>query len=140
MKSLEALPLDKGIFKEKTVLKGSRKLITNLRNVLRDEVKIIDIVKSFTNPEDVFIINTNWETIQVQLRVKFCIYNPNTKTKDYREEIVNVNETLQNKPVGTVLPLEPSTTSSSALAGEIADDLDHTDGSPSDFIWALEDK
>ncbi len=40
IKSLEKLTLDKNIYKEKATLEGSRKLMTNLRNVLRDKAKI----------------------------------------------------------------------------------------------------
>ena len=73
IKSLESLTLDKDIFKDKVALEGSRKLMTNLRNVLRDEVKISEIAKSFSKPEDVFIINANWDAIQEQLKVKLNI-------------------------------------------------------------------
>jgi hypothetical protein len=56
IKSLESLPLDKSIYKEKAELEGSRKLMTNLRNVLRDEAKISDtrgvriLYKSYRSP------------------------------------------------------------------------------------------
>ena len=141
IKSLEALPLDKSIFKEKAELEGSRKLMTNLRNVLRDEAKISDIVKSFGSQER-FIINTNWEAIQEQLKIKFGINNPSTKVTEYVNEIIDVIQTLQNKPFGTVLAPVASTTSSAPIAGApipaSAVDLPHTDSSPSNFVAVIE--
>ena len=141
IKSLETLPLDKDIFKDKVALEGSRKLMTNLRNVLRDEVKISEIVKSF-GPQEIFIINTNWKAIQEQLKIKFGINNPNTTVTDYITEMVDVISTLQNKPFGTVLaPVAPTTSTTLADAKEpgSATNTLHTDGSPSEFKTAIED-
>ena len=141
IKSLESLTLDKDIFKDKMALEGSRKLMTNLRNVLRDEVKISEIVKSF-GPQEIFIINTNWKAIQEQLKIKFGINNPNTTVTDYITEMVDVISTLQNKPFGTVLaPVAPTTSTTLADAKEpgSATNTLHTDGSPSEFKTAIED-
>jgi hypothetical protein len=133
--------LDKSIYKEKAELEGSRKLMTNLRNVLRDEAKISDIVKSFGSQER-FIINTNWEAIQEQLKIKFGINNPSTTVNEYVTEIIDVIQTLQNKPFGTVLAPVAPTASSAALAGAPvpagAKVLTHTDGSPSDFVSVVD--
>ena len=101
---IESRPYDANVFKEKAANEGNKQFMTNLRNSLRDEVKISEIVKSF-GPEQVFIINANWKAIQEQLRIKFGINNPNITVKDYNEEIINVIDTLQNKPFGaTLLP------------------------------------
>ena len=89
IKQIESQPYDPNIFKEKAVNEGNLLLMSNLRNSLRDEVKISEIVKSFS-PEEVFMINTNWKEIQEQLRVKFGINNPNKTSKDYHEEIINI--------------------------------------------------
>jgi hypothetical protein len=66
IKQIESQPYDPTIFKEKEANEGNMKLKENLRNSLRDEVKITEIVKTFT-PEEVFMINTNWKEIQDQL-------------------------------------------------------------------------
>jgi hypothetical protein len=89
IKQIESQPYDPNIFKEKAVNEGNLLLMSNLRNSLRDEVKISEIVKSFS-PEEVFMINTNWKEIQEQLRVKFGINNPNKTVKDYHEEIISI--------------------------------------------------
>ncbi len=47
IKQIESQPYDPNIFKEKAVNEGNLLLMSNLRNSLRDEVKISEIVKSF---------------------------------------------------------------------------------------------
>ena len=84
IKQIESSPYDANIFKEKAANEGNLKLMSNLRKSLRDEVKITEIVKSF-QPEEVFIINTNWQAIQEQLKIKFGINNPNISVKDYHD-------------------------------------------------------
>ena len=115
--------------------------MTNLRNVLRDEVKISEIVKKI-GPQEIFIINTNWEAIQEQLKIKFGINNPNTTVTDYITEMVDVISTLQNKPFGTVLAPVASTTSTTLADAKepgSATDILHVDKSPSEFKTAIED-
>ena len=141
IKQIESQPYDVNIFKEKATNEGNLKLMANLRNSLRDEVKITEIVKSFV-PEEVFIINTNWQAIQEQLKIKFGINNPNISVKDYHDEIINVVDTLQNKPFGTVL-LPSDTTASGSYSTTTkptgpATPLLHGDGSASDFAMTVE--
>jgi hypothetical protein len=112
IKQIEATPYDPNIFKEKATNEGNLKLKVNLRNSLRDEVKITEIVKTF-KPEEVFMINTNWNEIQEQLRVKFGVNNPSKTVNDYHEEIINIIETLQSKQFGTTLLPTDTTTSGS---------------------------
>ena len=70
--------------------------MSNLRNSLRDEVKISEITKTF-DAQEVFIINTNWGAIQEQLKIKFGINNPIKTVNDYVSEIRVIIDTLQNK-------------------------------------------
>ena len=143
IKQIEATPYDPNIFKEKAANEGNLKLMSNLRNSLRDEVKISEIVKTF-GAEEIFIINTNWNAIQEQLKVKFGINNPNISVKDYHEEIINVVDTLQNKPFGTTLLPASDTTTSGTYSTTTkptgpATPLQHNDGSASDFAKTIED-
>ena len=140
IKQIESQPYDVNIFKEKATNEGNLKLMSNLRNSLRDEVKITEIVKSFV-PEEVFIINTNWKAIQEQLKIKFGINNPNISVKDYHDEIKDVVETLQTKPFGTtLLPADSAAKSAGATSTPIGPTtpLTHDDGTPSDFITTVE--
>ena len=141
IKQIESQPYDPTIFKEKAANEGNLKLKDNLRNSLRDEVKITEIVKTFT-PEEVFMINTNWKEIQDQLRVKFGVNNPNKTVKDYNEEIISIIETLQSKPYGTtLLPSDTTTTGSYSTVTKPSGSIQklvHSDGSASDFESTVE--
>jgi hypothetical protein len=115
--------------------------MTNLRKSLRDEVKISEIVKTF-DAQEVFIINSNWNTIQEQLEIKFGINNPIKTVNDYVTEIRDIIDKLQNKQYGTTLvptSAPVSTTLASATSPTGVKDLNHDrDGTPSDFIYKLE--
>jgi hypothetical protein len=115
--------------------------MSNLRESLRDEVKISEIVKTF-DAQEVFIINTNWKAIQEQLQIKFGINNPIKSVNDYVSEIRTIIDTLQNKQYGTTL-LPPSAAASTTLATATAPTtgtapIDHTDLTTSVFIRKLE--
>jgi hypothetical protein len=75
----------------------------NVKEITRDETKISDIAKSFTKPEEVFIINNNWPTILNQLKIKFGPNNPNITVGEYVAEIKDITDTLSNKPFGTTI-------------------------------------
>jgi len=140
IKQIESQPYDPNIFKEKAANEGNLKLKANLRNSLRDEVKITEIVKTF-KPEEVFMINTNWKEIQEQLRVKFGVNNPSKTVNDYHEEIINIIETLQSKPFGTtLLPADSAAKSSGTTSNPTGPTvaLTHDDGTPSDFVTTVE--
>jgi DNA repair exonuclease SbcCD ATPase subunit len=141
IKQIESQPYDPTIFKEKATNEGNLNLKDNLRNSLRDEVKITEIVKTFT-PEEVFMINTNWKEIQDQLRVKFGVNNPNKTVKDYNEEIISIIETLQSKPYGTtILPSDTTTAGSYSTVTKPSGSTQtilHSDGSASDFESTVE--
>ena len=57
--SLEKLKFDPTIFKDRAATEGNRKFMKNLKDIIRDDTKISEIVKSFTSPEEVFLINSN---------------------------------------------------------------------------------
>jgi hypothetical protein len=141
IKQIESQPYDPTIFKEKAVNEGNLNLMSNLRNSLRDEIKITEIVKTFTS-EEVFMINTNWKEIQDQLRVKFGINNPSETVKDYHEEIISIIETLQSKPYGTTLLPSDTTTAGSyskvTKPSGSTQKLVHSDGSTFDFESTVE--
>jgi hypothetical protein len=140
VKQIEGTEYKPEIYKEKAANEGNLKLMSNLRNSLRDEVKISEITKTFS-PEEVFIVNTNWKAIQEQLKVKFGINNPDKNVTDYVSEIRDVVETLQSKPFGTtLLPADSASKSSGATSTPTGPTtpLLHADGTASDFITTVE--
>jgi hypothetical protein len=138
IQNLEKDVYNPDLFLEKAKNEGNLKLMANLRESLRDEVKISEIVKTF-DAQEVFIINTNWKAIQEQLKIKFGINNPIKTVNDYVSEIRVVIDTLQNKQYGTtLLPIPASTTLATAKAPTGTTPLDHTDGTTSAFIYKNE--
>ena len=70
IQSFESLAFDPNIFKDKAAIEGNRNLMENLKEITMDETKISDIAKSFSKPEEVFVINNNWPTIFNQIKNK----------------------------------------------------------------------
>ena len=143
IKSMESLPYDPNIFKGRAEIEGNRKFMENLKQITRDEIKIADIAKSFPKPEDIFILNNNWDAIFNQLKIKFGINNPNISVNEYRTEIKDIMQTLINTPFGTTIV--PSATSAGpvtrtykATAPGATTPIDHTDGTASDFVYTVE--
>ena len=82
----------------------------NVKEITRDETKISDIAKSFTKPEEVFIINNNWPIILNQLKIKFGPNNSTITAGEYVAEIKDITDTLISKPFGTtIVPMAAST-------------------------------
>jgi len=143
IKSMESLPYDPNIFKGRAEIEGNRKFMENLKQITRDEIKIADIAKSFPKPEDIFILNNNWDAIFNQLKIKFGINNPNISVNEYRTEIKDIMQTLINTPFGTTIV--PSTASAGPVTRTYQatvpggkTPIDHIDGKPSDFAYTVE--
>jgi hypothetical protein len=117
----------------------------NLKQITGNETKISDIAKSFPKPEDVFIINNNWDTIQIQLKIIFDVNNPNIPVIEYSTEMKDIMDTLLNTPFGTTIV--PSVSSStpvtrtytSAAPTGTTTPLLKNNGTASDFEFAVEE-
>ena len=138
---METLPYDPNIFKGKTEIEGNRKFMENLKQITRDEIKISDIAKSFPKPEDIFILNNNWDTIFNQLKIRFGIDNPNISVKEHSAEIKDIMESLINTPFGTtIIPSATTTTRTHAATAPTGatNPMNHMDGTASDFVYDVE--
>ena len=144
IKSMESLPYDPNIFKGRAEIEGNRKFMENLKQITRDEIKIANIAKSFPKPEDIFILNNNWDAIFNQLKIKFGINNPNISVNEYRTEIKDIMQTLINTPFGTTIV--PSTVSAGPVTRTYqatvptgtTTPINHIDGTASDFVYKIE--
>ena len=117
----------------------------NLKDITRDEIKISEIVKSFTSPEEVFLINSNWPSILNRLKSVFGVNNPVISANDYNIQInEQLNEIQSGKSPITVVAPTPATSSTSTLASATSPtsitltNLAHVDGTPSDFEIGIE--
>ena len=62
IQSLEMMPFDRTIFEERAATKNILKFQNNLKELVRNEIIIGEIVRNYTsNPEVVFLINSNWK-------------------------------------------------------------------------------
>jgi hypothetical protein len=143
IQSLEKLAFDPNIFKDRAATEGNKKFMKNLKDITRDEVKISEIVKSFTSPEEVFLINSNWSYILNRLKSVFGVNNPAISANDYNIQInEQLNEIQSGKTPITVVAPTPGASSTTASAtaptGVALTNLDHTDGTLSDFVIGIE--
>jgi hypothetical protein len=144
IESLEKLAFDPTIFKDRATTEGNSKFMKNLKDITRDEVKISAIVKSFSLPEEVFLINSNWPIISNRLKSVFGFDNPAISTNEYKSEIEKTLETVQTGKTTNITVVAPtpgtSSTSTSATSpiGVTTTSLDHIDGTTSDFVIGIE--
>jgi hypothetical protein len=144
IESLEKLAFDPTIFKDRATTEGNSKFMKNLKDITRDEVKISAIVKSFSLPEEVFLINSNWPIISNRLKSVFGFDNPAISTNEYKSEIEKTLETVQTGKTTNITVVAPtpgtSSTSTSATSpiGVTITSLDHIDGTTSDFVIGIE--
>jgi hypothetical protein len=143
--SLEKMPFDPTIFKDRTATEGSKKFMKHLKDVIRDEIKISQIVNSFSSPEEVFLINSNWSNISNRLKSVFGVNNPAISANDYNIQInEQLNEIQSGKSPITVVAPTPGTSSTPTSAsatvptGVTLTNLDHIDGTTSDFAIGIE--
>ena len=120
--SLEKLKFDPNIFKDRAATEGNRKFMKNLKDITRDEVKISAIVKSFSSPEEVFLINSNWPYILNILKRQFGIDNDGISPVEYKSEIDEALESVQTGKTTNVIVQAPSasTTTPAASAASAA--------------------
>ena len=144
IRSLETNTYNPDIFKDKSANEENKKFMTNLRNVVRDEVRISDIVKSFNGkPEEVYIINNNWKEIEEQLKKKFGPNNPKTPFAEYVKEIEDVIDNLVHKQYGTTLIPTNTAASATSLCNATAPSatptvLNNAGGAPTTFEYIVE--
>jgi hypothetical protein len=107
IQSLESLSFDPTIFKDRAKTEGNSKFMKNLKDIIKDEVKISEIVKSCSSPEEVFLINNNWPIISNRLKSVFGVNNLAISANDYNIQInEQLNEIQSGKtPITVVAPV-----------------------------------
>ena len=98
MKNIEMERYDVNLNKEKAKLEQVVKLKMNLKNIIRKDDIIENIVKSFTG-DQIFLINKNFAGIQQHFLDSFGFDNPNLTTNDIVDEIVNILDKILNPPM-----------------------------------------
>ena len=98
MKNIEMERYDVNLNQEKAKLEQVVKLKMNLKNIIRKDDIIENIVKSFTG-DQIFLINKNFAGIQQHFLDSFGFDNPNLTTNDIVDEIVNILDKILNPPM-----------------------------------------
>ena len=96
IKSLKALPFDKTIFGERAANQNILKFQNNLKELVRNETMIGDIVRRFTDPETIFLINTHWKKV-LPVLLQIVGYNNKFVTPDDFEQ--EITRTMEYQPV-----------------------------------------
>jgi hypothetical protein len=118
IKDLEATTVDPNIYKDRANLEEIKKLKNNLKDILKDPAKIEDIVKSFPNPQDLYIININWKKISEFLKSKYGVNSRFTTEREYVEELKKALENVQTGTFKTVLASQPKRPGPQGRTGE----------------------
>ena len=83
------------LYQEKARLEQVVKLKLNLKNVIRKDDLIENVVKSFTG-DQIFLINKHWAGIQEYFLETFGFNNANFTTNDIVNEITAILEKILN--------------------------------------------
>ena len=82
IKSLEMMPFDRTIFEERAATKNILKFQNNLKELVRNEIIIGEIVRYYSGaPEAVFLINSNWKKM-LPLLLQMIGYNNKKMTAE----------------------------------------------------------
>jgi hypothetical protein len=120
IKSLESLPFDPTIFKDRASTEGNKKFMKNLKDITRDEVQISTIVKSFPSPEEVFLINSNWSSILNILKRQFGLYNKEITASEYKSAIDEALESIQSGKTTNITVVAPGASAATPSATPFA--------------------
>jgi hypothetical protein len=136
IKQLDTMKYDPQLFADKAELENSKQLMRNLKEVISDDGKISEIVKSL-EPNIVFDVNKYWSKIKDTI---LKIYGPNNKqstVKNYLEFIKTILETIYDKgSVITVIPSANARTTTSPAAPVTAP---ASTGAASPVVWSDSD-
>ena len=138
MKNIETERYDTNLHQDKARLEQVVRLKLNLKNIIRKDEIIENIVKSFT-AEQIFLINKNFAGIQQHFIGNFGFDNPNLTTNDIVDEIVNILDKILNPPTAYEIQSETTTTApAKSIQRVVIKDATGTDV-PTDFEAGVDD-
>ena len=68
LQELEKYKVDPNIYKQKAINQNVNKLKINLKQIVKDDAKIEEIVADFRDGDDAYILNSYWDQISVYLK------------------------------------------------------------------------
>ena len=88
---------DTNLYEDKAKLQEIQKMKNNLKNIIRKDEIIENVIKSFTG-DQIFMINKYFQMIEYTFLDKFGFNNANLSTKDIVDEITNILHKILNPP------------------------------------------
>jgi trans-2-enoyl-CoA reductase len=95
MNNIEAEAYDTNVYEERAKLDEINKLKVNLKEILRKDDIIENVIKSFTG-EQIFLVNKNFTLIKNTFLDTFGFNNSNLTTVDIVDEITNILQRILN--------------------------------------------
>ena len=135
LQTLEGEKFDVNIYKDKAQGEQNKRLSENLKNVIRNDYIIWDVIKALTS-EQIFETNKFFNIISTRLLKLFGYDNKNISPKDLRDEIIKTLDIIKTEPEN-VYELEEDPNKSGLTVGETA--IPHADGTSSDFKYKVDD-
>jgi len=138
MKNIETERYDTNLYQEKAKLEQAVRFKMNLKNIIRRDDIIENVVKSFSG-DQIFLINKNFAGIQEHFIESFGFDNPNLTTNDIVDEIVNILDKILNPPTAYEIQSETTTTAPTRSIQRVS--IVDTSGAtvPTDFEAGVDD-
>ena len=135
LQALEQEKFDVNIYNDKAQGEQNKRLSENLKNVIRNNNIIWDVVKSLAQtPGQVFETNKYFNIISTRLLKIFGYDNKNITPKDLQDEIINSLDIIKTEPEN-IYELEGDDTNPGKTVPETV--VPHADTSPSDFKFKV---
>ena len=134
LKALEGEQFDVNIYQDKAQGEQSKRLSENLKNVIRNDYIIWDVIKALTS-EQIFETNKFFNIISTRLLKLFGYDNKNISPKDLQDEIINSLDIIKTEPEN-IYEIEGNDTNKGRDVAETI--ILQADGStPSDFKFKV---
>lgn len=99
LKDLENYKVDPNIYKQKAINENINKLKNNLKEIIKDQGKIDQLVSYFKEGDDAYILNSYWDQISAYLKkYGFDINNKDFNFLKLKEELKAAIENIKKQP------------------------------------------
>lgn len=135
LQALEQEKFDVNIYEDKAKGEQNNRLSQNLKNVIRNDYIIWDVVKALT-PEEIFETNKYFNIISTRLLKLFGYDNKNITATDLKTEILKTLDIIKTEPEN-VYEVDEDPNKSGVTVGETI--IPHSDSTVSDFKYKVVD-
>ena len=99
LQELEKYKVDPNIYKQKAINQNVNKLKINLKQIVKDDAKIEEIVADFRDGDDAYILNSYWDQISVYLKkYGFDVNNKDFDLLKLKDELKAAIQNIKTQP------------------------------------------